>query len=101
MSRTVRGRTVKGACTGLLAGSLLAFVLALSPHLVHHLSDWKSPASHCPFAWAADHTPCLVVEPTPVLPDWPEFPARVDLTPTAQSRAASGHSSRGPPPGIA
>lgn len=50
MGRTVRCWTVQSACTTLVAGVLLAFVLALAPHLVHHLFDSKSQASHCSFA---------------------------------------------------
>jgi hypothetical protein len=69
----------------ILALVFCAFVVELSPHLVHHVFDHDTAQADCPFALGAERDPSLigaVAAPTvdagthPDRPDAPSQPAR-------------------------
>ena len=57
--RPWREKTV-GALT---AGCFLVYLIALSPHLVHHLFDEDHDSPSCPFLALSQHTPELRTDP--------------------------------------
>ena len=62
--RPLRGKTVGT----LAAGFFLVYLIALSPHLVHHLFDEDHDSPSCPFLALSQHTPGLQTDPSSVTP---------------------------------
>jgi len=62
--RPWREQTV-GALT---AGCLLVYLIALSPHLVHHLFEEHHDTPTCPFLALSQHTPELQPDPLALPP---------------------------------
>ncbi len=61
---TCREKTI-GA---LAAGCFLLYLIALSPHLVHHLFDEDHDSPACPFLALSQHTPELQPDPPALIP---------------------------------
>jgi hypothetical protein len=73
----------------LAAVLLVAWTLALAPHLVHHLLDDDAQHPPCPYLALGDHTPQLVAD-APSLP----LPAPVALAAPVTAGSAPRVSSR-------
>jgi hypothetical protein len=52
----------------LTAGCFLLYLIALSPHLVHHLFEKDHDSPTCPFLALNQHTPELQPDPPPLTP---------------------------------
>ena len=97
MQRLRSARTFPPAAL-LAAALLVAWALALSPHLVHHLLDDDAQHPPCPYLALGDHTPQLAADapslplPAPVAP---APPVTADSAPQISSRV--GGDPRAPP----
>jgi hypothetical protein len=85
----------------LAAGFFLIYLIALAPHLVHHLLDEDHDSPSCPFLALSQHTPGL--QPDPPTLTCPTLAEVLDEQgPTLSFPAPLIHAShpRGPPPSV-
>jgi len=86
----------------LLVGFVLAFVVGLSPHLVHHLLEpdhhETAAADDCPFAALADRQPAAAPPAAPVVDAQPAAaPLPCAAVAVPAPAAALAHAPRAPP----
>lgn len=85
----------------LVAGFFLVYLIAVSPHLVHHLFEEDHDSPPCPFLALSQHTPQLQPDlPTITCLIWTEF--LEDPKPTLSLPSPLIHNSRtrGPPSSV-
>ncbi len=96
-----RRRWRQKAVGTLAAGFFLAYLVAASPHLVHHLFEEDHDSPPCPFLALSQHTPQLQPDPlTITCLIWTEF--LEDPKPTLSLPSPLIHNSRtrGPPSSV-
>lgn len=78
--RRPRGRRARVFIRAVTAGCFLAYLLALSPHLVHHLLEESRDQGYCPHFALSQQTPEAQMDPPALLPPDPARASAACLT---------------------